>query len=385
MKPLTLPLPADALIVGLESTCDETSCAVVAGGRRVVSNVVATQIDLHQRFGGVVPEIASRAHLEAVNTVMAEAFERAGLDPSQVAGVAVANRPGLIGSLLVGLMAAKTLAWAWDVPLVGANHIHAHGYSPALDDEPIEYPAVAMVASGGHTSLYHARSAIELELLGSTTDDAAGEAFDKVAAILGLPYPGGPNVDKAARTGDPKAIKFPRALLKGQSLDFSFSGLKTAVLYHVQGVPGGRREKVQRGVAQPPSAVGEGASGAGRGLAPGAIKDRMAGAPELTSAQIADIAASFQAALVDTLRIKIRRAVTATGAKSLIIGGGVAANSALRAMVQELGEKLRLQVRMPPMKYCGDNAAMIAGLAWHLFNSGQQDSLEVECTATVRK
>jgi N6-L-threonylcarbamoyladenine synthase len=299
--------------------------------------------------------------------------------------VAVANRPGLIGSLLVGLMAAKTLAWAWDVPLVGVNHIHAHAYSPALDAEPMEYPAVAMVASGGHTSLYHARSAIELELLGSTTDDAAGEAFDKVAAILGLPYPGGPNVDKAARTGDAKAIHFPRALLKGQSLDFSFSGLKTAVLYHVQGVPGGRREKVQRGVAQPPPAVGEGASGAGHDLAPGAIKDRMAGAPELTSAQIADIAASFQAALVDTLRIKIRRAVTAVGAKSLIIGGGVAANSALRSMVQELGEKLRLQVRMPAMKYCGDNAAMIAGLAWHLFNAGQQDNLEVECTATVRK
>ena len=182
-----------------------------------------------------------------------------------------------------------------------------------------------------------------------------------------------------------KAVKFPRSYLEKDSLNFSFSGLKTAVLYHVQGVPGGRREKVQRGVAQPPSAVHEPASGAGHGLAPGAVKDRMAGAPELTSAQIADIAASFQAALVDTLRIKIHRAVTAVGAKSLIIGGGVAANSALRTMVQELGEKLRLQVRMPPMKYCGDNAAMIAGLAWHLFNSGQTDSLEVECTATVRK
>ncbi|KKK58762.1 hypothetical protein LCGC14_3041170, partial [marine sediment metagenome] len=217
-----------ALIVGVESTCDETGCAVVADGRRVLSNVVATQIELHARFGGVVPEIASRAHLEAINTVIAEALAQADLDPAAVSAIAVAHQPGLIGSLLVGLMAAKTLAWVWEKPLIGINHVHAHAYAPALDDEPIEYPAVALIASGGHTSLYHCRGPMDLELLGATMDDAAGEAFDKVAAILQLGYPGGPAIDRAARDGDPDAIDFPRPLGKGQSLDFSFSGLKTA-------------------------------------------------------------------------------------------------------------------------------------------------------------
>ncbi len=343
----------DAIILGIESTCDETACALVAGGRRVLANVVATQIELHTRFGGVVPEIASRAHLEAVNSVLEEALSRAGVPVEQIAAVAVANRPGLIGSLLIGLMAAKTLAWAWGKPLIGVNHIHAHAYSPALDGEPIAYPAVAMVASGGHTSLYLVKAPTELELLGSTTDDAAGEAFDKVASILGLGYPGGPVIDQAARTGNPKAVDFPRPLLKGQSLDFSFSGLKTSVLYHVRGVPGAVREGVEKGT-------------------------------KLTEQELRDVAASFQAALVDTLRIKMRRAALATGAKSLIIGGGVSANSALRLAVEELGRKHDLSVRLPALKYCVDNAAMTAGLAWHLLNAGVTDTLELEATATVR-
>ena len=343
----------DGIILGIESTCDETACALVAGGRRVLANVVATQIELHTRFGGVVPEIASRAHLEAVNSVLEEALSRAGVPVEQIAAVAVANRPGLIGSLLIGLMAAKTLAWAWGKPLIGVNHIHAHAYSPALDGEPIAYPAVAMVASGGHTSLYLVKAPTELELLGSTTDDAAGEAFDKVASILGLGYPGGPVIDQAARTGNPKAVDFPRPLLKGQSLDFSFSGLKTSVLYHVRGVPGAVREGVEKGT-------------------------------KLTEQELRDVAASFQAALVDTLRIKMRRAALATGAKSLIIGGGVSANSALRLAVEELGRKHDLSVRLPALKYCVDNAAMTAGLAWHLLNAGVTDTLELEATATVR-
>ena len=343
------------IILGLESTCDETGCALVADGRSVLANVVATQFDLHARYGGVVPEIASRAHLESINATIEEALARAGIEPQGIAAVAVANRPGLIGSLLTGLMAAKTLAWAWGRPLIGVDHIHAHAYSPALDDEPIGYPAVALVASGGHTSLYHCRGPAELELLGATTDDAAGEAFDKAAAILNLGHPGGPAIDQAARKGNPKAVKFPRALLKGQSLDFSFSGLKTAVLYHVRGVPGAVRQ------------------GAGKGL--GALSEQ----------DVADVAASFQAALVDTLRIKLRRAAKAAAARTLIVGGGVAANSALRRAAKALGKKLAIPVRMPAMQYCVDNAAMTAGLAYHLLQAGHTDSLDLAATATVRK
>jgi N6-L-threonylcarbamoyladenine synthase len=274
--------------------------------------------------------------------------------------VAVAHQPGLIGSLLIGLMAAKTLAWLWDVPLIGANHIHAHAYSPALDAEPIEYPAVGLVASGGHTSLYHCRSPLELELLGSTIDDAAGEAFDKVAAILELGFPGGPAVDRAAQKGNPKAIAFPRALLRGASLDFSFSGVKTAVLYHVRGIPGAlRRGAIREGAGRSPK--------------------------DLSPQELADIAASFQAAVVDTIRIKLRRAVKLVGARSILVGGGVAANSGLRAMVGELGKQLRVAVRLPPLKYCVDNAAMTAGLGYHLLRAGQLADLDLEAAATVRR
>ena len=353
----------EKLLLGVETSCDETGCAVVADGRRVLSSVVASQIELHARFGGVVPEIASRAHLEAINTVIAQALEQSGAAVAEIAAVAVGDQPGLIGSLLIGVMAAKTLAWAWDKPLIGVNHIHAHAYSPALEAEPIEYPAVALVASGGHTSLYLCRAPTDLELLGVTLDDAAGEAFDKVAAILKLGFPGGPALDRAARTGRPDAIRFPRTLMKGQSLDFSFSGLKTAVLYHVNGVPG---------------AVREGVSGASRDARP-------MGAENLSPQQIADVAASFQAAVVDVLRIKIRRAVRATSARSIVLGGGVAANSALREAVAQLARQLRLAVRLPDMKYCADNAAMIAGLGWHYLHAGQTAGLDLEATATVRR
>ena len=321
-----------AVIVGIESTCDETGCAVVADGREVLANVVASQIELHARFGGVVPEIASRAHLEAINTVIGQALRQAGVAAGNVAAVAVAHEPGLIGSLLIGLMAAKTLSWVWGVPLIGVNHVHAHAYAPALDAEPIEYPAVALIASGGHTSLYLVRSPMEMDLLGATVDDAAGEAYDKVAAILKLGFPGGPAVDEAAQGGNPKAVDFPRSLLKGRSLDFSFSGLKTAVLYHVNGTPGAVRESAPKG------------------------------ADPLTPQQVADVAASFQAAVADTLRIKIRRALEDTAARALIIGGGVAANSALRAAAAKLGRKMDVTVRMPAMEYCVDNAAMTAGI-----------------------
>jgi len=357
---------ADAtIILGIETSCDETSCALVAEGRRVLSNVVASQIDLHARFGGVVPEVASRAHIEAINAVLDSALKASGVRPDQIAAVAVTNEPGLIGSLLVGLMAAKTLAWVWDVPLVGVNHVYAHAYSPALDAEPIDYPAAALICSGGHTALYRCTGPTELELIGTTIDDAAGEAFDKVAHILQVGYPGGPVIDRLATGGNPQAVAFPRSFLRGPGapgLDFSFSGLKTAVLYHVNGTPGLKCQA--RAVA---------GAGAGKGAA------------YLTKQELADVAASFQAAVVDVLISKLRRAAKVTGARTLILGGGVSANSALRQAAGELAEKCRCTLRMPQLCYCVDNAAQTAGLAWHYLRSGRTADLDLEAFATVRR
>lgn len=347
-----------AVILGIESSCDETSCALVANGSRVLANIVSTQIDMHARFGGVVPEIASRAHIEAVNTVIDEAIKTSGISPSEIHAVAVTKEPGLIGSLLVGLMAAKTLAWVWNKPLIGVNHIYAHAYAAALDAEPIKYPAAALICSGGHTALYNCQSPTSMELMGTTIDDAAGEAFDKVASILNLGYPGGPVIDRIAKGGNPKAVEFPRTLLEGQSLDFSFSGIKTAVLYHVRGVPEGPRRSNPQPRPQPPPP---------------------------TPQQVADIAASFQAAVVDVLMIKLRRAAKLTGARTLILGGGVSANSALRQAAQDLAAKLGCELRLPAFKFCVDNGAMIAGLAYHYLLQGQFASLDLEAHATVRK
>ncbi|HZN69778.1 MAG TPA: tRNA (adenosine(37)-N6)-threonylcarbamoyltransferase complex transferase subunit TsaD, partial [Tepidisphaeraceae bacterium] len=226
-------------ILGIESTCDETAASVVADGWDVRSNVVATQVELHAKYRGVVPEIASRAHIENILPVVRESMSSASVDRHDIDAVAVAHRPGLIGSLLVGVTAAKTLAWALGKPLIGVDHVHAHLYSVVLEtNRTPPMPAVGLVVSGGHTALYHVGSWLDVELIGSTIDDAVGEAYDKVAAILGLGYPGGPILDKLAARGDPRAVKFPRTLLGRDSLDFSFSGLKTAVLYHVRGVPG---------------------------------------------------------------------------------------------------------------------------------------------------
>jgi len=344
----------DRILLGVESSCDEAACALVRGGRDVLANAVSSQIDLHTRFGGVVPELASRAHVEQINSVIAQALQAADVKPEDISAVAVTHQPGLIGSLLVGLMAAKTLAWIWDVPLVGVNHVYAHAYAPALDDEPIDYPAVALIASGGHTALYHCAGPIEMTLLGTTIDDAAGEAFDKVASILQLGYPGGPVIDNAAKEGDPKAVRFPRTLLKGQSLDFSFSGIKTAVLYHVNGVPG-------------------------------VTYDHPRGLEHFSQKEIYDVAASFQQAVVEVLTTKIRRAVEKTGAKTTLLGGGVAANSALRAAAEIQAQKLGCTLRRPPLKYCTDNAAMIAGLGYHYLQAGRTSDLALSATATVRR
>ena len=356
------------IILGLESSCDETSCALVADGRCVLSNVVASQVELHRRFGGVVPEVASRAHIEAISPVLTEALSAAGVAPPGIAGIAVTSEPGLIGSLLVAVMAAKTLAWAWEKPLLAVNHVHAHAYSPTLEAEPIDYPAVALVVSGGHTALYACRSPVDVTALGQTIDDAAGEAFDKVASILNLGYPGGPVVDRAAQGGRPGSINLPVTLLEGQSLDFSFSGLKTAVLYHVNGVPNARLS---------PQAVAAKGPGYGKGAA------------NLSPREIADIAASFQAVVADVLAIKLRRAVEQCAARgpairSIAVGGGVAANSVIRARLAAVAGKLGCALRLAPLKYCTDNAAMIAGLGYHHLLAGRRAGLDLEATATMR-
>ncbi|MHC4524134.1 MAG: tRNA (adenosine(37)-N6)-threonylcarbamoyltransferase complex transferase subunit TsaD [Planctomycetota bacterium] len=279
-------------ILGIETSCDETAASVVCNGKQICSSVVASQTALHEKYGGVVPEIASRAHVENILPVVSEAISQAGITPEQISAVAIANQPGLSIALMVGVTAAKakTLAFSWGKPLIAVNHVHAHLQSALLEAESIDLPAVALIVSGGHTNLYDAESAIDLRLLGRTIDDAAGEAFDKVATILGLPYPGGPNIEKIAREGNPKAIRFPRSLMQNkESLDFSFSGLKTAVLYHCQG---------------------QDMKGENR------VKD-------MTQQEIADIAASFQAAVIEVLVGKAQRAAKKINAQSVLMGGGL--------------------------------------------------------------
>ncbi len=334
-------------ILGIETSCDETAAAVVADGRGVRSNVVASQVEVHRKYGGVVPEIASRAHLEALVPVIEEALDQAGVRPVDLAAVAVVHRPGLIGSLLLGLTAAKTLAWLHDLPLVGIDHVVSHVYAPCLDSDAWPFPSVSLIVSGGHTSLYHSTAPLGHERLGATTDDAAGEAFDKVAALLNLPYPGGPSIDRAAERGDPKAVDFTRPWLGPDSLDFSFSGLKTAVLYHV------------------------------RGHGPGA-KDRPT---ELTEAQTADVAASFQECVVDVLVGKTFRAAESRGVEHVVVGGGVAANRRLRARLAEAAEAGGYRLHLPPMAYCTDNGAMVAGLAYHKLRAGETSGLDLEAQA----
>ena len=346
------------LILGLETSCDETAASVVRDGYLVLSNVVATQNDLHERYRGVVPEIASRAHLQNINPVVHEAVEQAGISYDDLDAIAVGNRPGLIGSLLVGVSAAKTLAWSTGKPLIGVDHIRAHLHAavltkdPDADYQPLEFPALGLVVSGGHSSLFQMNSPTDLSLLGSTIDDAVGEAYDKAAVILDIGYPGGPKLDKLAQTGDPTTHDLPRSMLGRDSLDFSFSGLKTAVLYTVRGHPKGRGSQARF--------------------------ERSA--DDLSDTQKADIAASFQAAAVDAVIAKLKRAIShMTGndaaPKSLVVGGGVSANSLLRSSVTELGQETGLHVRIPQFAYCLDNAAMIAGLAYTHYTNEDFDDL----------
>lgn len=331
---------AMARILGIESTCDETAAAVVVDGYDVKSNVVATQVEIHAKYRGVVPEIASRAHIENILPVISEALQNAQMKPEQIDAVAVTHRPGLIGSLLIGVTAAKTLAWGLGKPLIGVDHTHAHLYSVMLDNPDLAWrPAVGLVVSGGHTGLYDVPDFASVRLIGSTIDDAMGEAYDKVSAILGLGYPGGPIIDKLAQSGDPNAIKFPRTLLGKESLDFSFSGLKTAVLYHVRGYQG-----------------------------------RQRGPEALSPQEIADVAASFQAACIDVVVRKLQRALKRTHAQAVIVGGGVSANRGLRQALAQFP----VPVLFPPLRYCTDNAAMSAGLAELSYRQGKFDALDLD-------
>ena len=334
-------------ILGIETSCDETAAAVVADGKVVKSSVVASQAKLHEIYGGVVPEVASRAHIEKIYPVVSQAVEDSGIALKDMDAIAIANQPGLTVALTVGVTAAKTLALALDKPLIAINHVHAHLQAAMLEADEIVLPAVALVVSGGHTSLYDCESALDLKLLGSTIDDAAGEAFDKVATILHLPYPGGPSIEKAAKDGNPKAVDFPRSMMGKESLDFSFSGLKTAVLYHCQGQD-----------MKAPSKVAS-----------------------MSPQEIADIAASFQAAVIDVLVAKCKRAADKINAKTVLLGGGVAANSALRDGLTQMCQNENLKLLIAPKKLCTDNAVMVASLAYHKFKDGIFADLTLEAKA----
>jgi N6-L-threonylcarbamoyladenine synthase len=306
------------LILGIETSCDETAAAVVEDGRRIRSSVVSSQVDLHAQYGGVVPEVASRAHVDLVVPVVADALGEAGVELADVDAVAACHGPGLAGALLVGVSAAKALALVGDVPYVGVNHLEGHLYAGWLEQPDLPTPMAVLLVSGGHTMVVAVDGPGAYRVLGETVDDAAGEAFDKVARFLGLGYPGGPVIDRLAREGDPAAIPFPRAM--PGALAASFSGLKTAVVQYVRANPDFR---------------------------------------------VADVAASFQEAVVDQLLEKLALGADAVGAASLVLGGGVAANSRLRARVQELADATGRAAFLPPLALCTDNAAMIAATAHH--------------------
>lgn len=334
-------------VLGIETSCDETAAAIVRNGSEVLSDVVSSQIEIHQKYGGVVPEIASRAHIEKIYPIVEQVIQQSGLDKGDIDAVAVANQPGLTVALIVGLTAAKTLALVLEKPLIAINHIHAHLQSAMMDEKNLHLPAIALVVSGGHTSLYECKNILELKLLGSTIDDAAGEAFDKVASILNLPYPGGPSIEKAAKDGNPKAVNFPRTMLAKDSLDFSFSGLKTAVLYHCCGQDMKGQNRVEK----------------------------------MSQKEIADIAASFQAAVIDVLVRKTELAADKIGAKTVLLGGGVAANGFLRSELEKMAKQTGRKLLVAPKKYCTDNAVMVASLGYYKYKAGLFADMTLEAKA----
>jgi N6-L-threonylcarbamoyladenine synthase len=324
-------------ILGIETSCDETAAAVVDGGRVVRSSVVASQTQ-HAEFGGVVPEVASRAHVDVITSVLADALVEAGVDYGDLDAVAACHGPGLAGALLVGVSAAKAIAVAHDIPYIGVNHLEGHLYAAQLEDPELEPPMLVLLVSGGHTMLVHVEEHGRYRIMGQTVDDAAGEAFDKVARFLGLGYPGGPVIDRLAADGDPYAIPFPRPML-AEGFDFSFSGLKTAVITRVRAHP---------------------------------------------DDDVADLAASFQAAVVDVLARKLERAADEVGAKVVALGGGVAANRALRARVADDAERAGRQSFLPSRAFCTDNAAMIAAAGWYRLRTDGPGDLRLGAVPGLR-
>ena len=329
---------SDDRSLGIETSCDETAAAVVSRGSDVMSSVVSSQIELHARYGGVVPEVASRAHVELLMPVVAQAIVEAGIEDREIEAVAATYGPGLVGALLVGVSAAKAMSMVWDVPFVAVNHLEAHLYASFLEEPDLEMPLVVLLVSGGHTSLIVMEGHLRYRVLGSTVDDAAGEAFDKVARHLGLGYPGGPIIDRLSVDGDPAAIHFPRAMAR-DGWDFSFSGVKTAVVNHVRKNP---------------------------------------------DTPIPDLAASFQEAVVDVLIDKARRAAREVGAKGLCLGGGVAANSRLREKLLDVCAEDGFRAFLPSRSMCTDNAAMVAAAAWWRLEADGPSSLSVGADPSLR-
>jgi tRNA N6-adenosine threonylcarbamoyltransferase len=329
------------VVLGIESSCDETAAAVVADGRRIVSSVVASQDAVHAPYGGVVPELASRRHLEVIVPVVEQALGDAGLSISDLDGIAVTHGPGLVGSLLVGCSVAKSLAWAHHLPLVGVNHLEGHIYAAILSDDPPEHPFLALVVSGGHTALYRTGEPLHYTLVGQTRDDAAGEAFDKVAKLLGLGFPGGPIIEQIARRGDPRAVPFALAHMSDQAPDFSFSGIKTAVALHAK----------RHGPLSP-----EG---------------------------VADVAASFQATVCRMLIEKTVAAARNLGVRRVVLTGGVAANGVLRATLGAAAQEHGFRVHIPPPRLCTDNAAMIAAAGTAHLLAGERAGLDLNAQADL--
>ena len=338
------------IILGIETSCDETAAAVVRGGTEVLSNVVHSQIDVHREWGGVVPELASRHHAEQIDLITCLALERAGVGIGEIEAVAATYGPGLIGALLVGASAAKAIALSRGIPFVGIDHIEAHIHSVTLSHGEIEYPALSLVVSGGHTSLFHQREQFAYELVARTRDDAAGEAYDKVAKLLDIGYPGGPVIDRLAKLGDSKAVPFSPVKMSDGSLDFSFSGLKTAVLHLTRVNPGLLRREL----------------------------------PFEDDRPLLDLLASFQGAVIREIVRRMESFIEEREVRSIGVGGGVANNSGLRAAMAELSERRGLPVYFPDPIYTSDNAAMIAALAWHRIRLDGPSPLELNPVPNLR-
>lgn len=322
-------------ILAIETSCDETSASVCSDGV-IISNIIATQ-HIHQQYGGVVPELASRAHMQNIVPVVDAALKKASITPDQLSAIAFTRSPGLIGALLVGAGFAKSLALSLDIPLISVHHMHAHVLANYIDDPRPSFPFLCLTVSGGHTQIVLVRSPLDMENIGQTRDDAAGEAYDKSAKLIGLPYPGGPLIDKYAASGNPNRYKFPEPQIEG--LDFSFSGIKTAIMYFLQ--------------------------------------EHTAKDPDFIEKNLEDICASVQYRINSILMSKMKKAVLQTGIKELCIAGGVSANSGLRKMFRELGEKLQCKTYIPPFEYCTDNAAMIAITAHYKYLAGEFAGLEI--------